>query len=281
MIRIVCTALIPVLFLLISSCSGDEKPENYGKLNTALYLGDSLAQPLVVGLGGSEGGNAWTSDRWKPKRDEFLKKGYAFLALGYFGMDSIPEVLDRISVDAIHDAIVKASQHPRIDRNRIILLGGSKGAELALLMASYYDDVKAVIAIVPSHVTFPALTLSASTSSWMYREEEVPYVPVPWSAVSALTKRDLRRAFELMLEDTAAVSAARIRIEKIKGPIMLMSATQDEMWPSKEMSDEMVEYLSKNKFNFPVEHVVIKGSHIAPLDHFDQVFDFLDRHLGR
>lgn len=30
-----------------------------------LYLGESENQPLVVGLGGSEGGNAWASDHWK------------------------------------------------------------------------------------------------------------------------------------------------------------------------------------------------------------------------
>ncbi|MFT5841470.1 MAG: cephalosporin-C deacetylase-like acetyl esterase, partial [Pseudohongiellaceae bacterium] len=36
-----------------------------------------------------------------------------------------------------------------IDSDCIILIGGSKGAELSLALASYYPQIKAVIAIVP------------------------------------------------------------------------------------------------------------------------------------
>ena len=50
-----------------------------------LYLGKGEKQPLVVGFGGSEGGNAWSSDYWKKTRDQFIERGYAFLAIGYLG----------------------------------------------------------------------------------------------------------------------------------------------------------------------------------------------------
>ena len=70
-------------------------------VNSILYLGSGKSQPLVVGLGGSEGGNAWAGDYWKATRDAFLAKGYAFLALGYFGATGAPDTLDRISIDAL------------------------------------------------------------------------------------------------------------------------------------------------------------------------------------
>jgi uncharacterized protein len=85
------------------------------------------------------------------------------------------------------------------------LIGGSKGAELALLLASHYPDVKCVVALVPGHCAFPALTLGATTSSWTFQGSEVPFVPMPWAAVPAALKHDLRQAFTIMLRDTAAV----------------------------------------------------------------------------
>ena len=60
-------------------------------VESVLYLGKNKHQPLVVGLGGSEGGNAWASDYWKTTRDQFIEKGYAFLAIGYFGAEGTPE----------------------------------------------------------------------------------------------------------------------------------------------------------------------------------------------
>lgn len=36
-------------------------PARYGKVATELFLGGGDGQPLLVGLGGAEGGNAWAS----------------------------------------------------------------------------------------------------------------------------------------------------------------------------------------------------------------------------
>jgi predicted peptidase len=195
-------------------------------------------------------------------------------------MDETPEQLDRISIDAIHEAIMRAADNPKIDTSRIALIGGSKGAELALVMASHFPSIKCVVGIVPCNVTFPGLTLLASTSSWTLHQEEVPFVPVPWAAVPSLTTGDLRSGFEIMLEDQEAVEKAKIQVEKINGPILLVSATKDEMWPSTEMSNEVMERLKILNFKFPHKHIAIEGNHTAPLDHFDVVFDFLKTNFG-
>ena len=60
--------LLLTTVLAAISCSND-LPENYGQVQPILYLGEGEKQPLVVGLGGSEGGNPWASDRWKPTRE--------------------------------------------------------------------------------------------------------------------------------------------------------------------------------------------------------------------
>lgn len=248
-------------------------------VNSRLYVGDADKQALIVGLGGSEGGNPWASNYWKKTRDEFISKGYAFLALGYFGAEGAPDTLDRISLEKVHDAIIEATKHPKIDKNRIALIGGSKGAELALLLASHFSDIKCVIAIVPSHVAFPGLTNHLSTSSWTYQGKEVPYVPVSEEAIPALIKRDLRTAFDTMLNDKAAVEKALIHVEDIKGPVLLLSATHDEMWGSTPMSDAIMARLKTNNFAYHYQHIAIDGTHAAPLKHFDKIFDFLANHF--
>jgi dipeptidyl aminopeptidase/acylaminoacyl peptidase len=269
--------LILVTFLsLIVGCGSPDLPENHGQVEQQFYLGGGEQQPLIVGLGGSEGGNAWTSDYWAKTRNQFIDSGYAFLAIGYFGGLGTPPELDRIALEGIYDAIMKTAKNPKINANKIAIIGGSKGGELALLLASVYPEIKCVVGIVPSHCTFPSLTLSASTSSWMYQDREVAYVPATWSSVPAILKRDLRSAFEIMLEDKEAVQNALIKVEKIKGPVLLLSATKDESWPSTEMSEKVIERLESNNFQYEYQHIPIIGPHAAPLKHFDKVFQFLD-----
>jgi dienelactone hydrolase len=72
------------------------------------------------------------------------------------------------------------------------VLGGSKGGELVLALASYYPDIDAVVSIVAGDAAFPGHTAAMTTSSWSLHGEPLPFVPMRWSAVPALLRRDLR-----------------------------------------------------------------------------------------
>lgn len=144
---------------------------NHGKMDTHLYLGDSIQQPLIVAFGGGEGGNDWERNYLKGKRDSLLAKGFAVWAIGYFNTENSPGSLDRISLNAIADTILRiARRTPSIDTSRIVLMGASKGGELVLNLASRYSCFKGVIALSTPTVSFPALTIAANTSSWMYHD---------------------------------------------------------------------------------------------------------------
>jgi cephalosporin-C deacetylase-like acetyl esterase len=250
-------------------------------VESKLYLGDSSSsQPLIVGLGGSEGGNAWAGNYWKNTRDEFLKKGYAFLAIGYFKAKGTPDTLDRIAIEKVHNAISEAAKNPAVNKNKIAIIGGSRGGDLALLVGSYFKDIKAVVAIVPSHVAFPGNTDHFTTSSWTYKGKELPFVPVSEEAVPALMKHDLRSTFEIMLKDSIAEQKAIIKIEKINGPVLLMSATKDEVCPSTPMCERMIARLKTKKFKYHYEHIAIEGTHSSALKHFNKVFNFLEKYFG-
>ena len=254
-------------------------PPRHGQVDVELFAREGGKRPLLVGLGGGEGGNAWASERWTPQRERFLDQGYALLALGYFGTPNSPEKLDRISLDGVHAAILKAAQDPRVDGRCIAIVGGSRGAELALLLASHYPDIKAVVAIVPGSAVFPSLTDAMTTPGFSLNDQSLPFVPMTWGATPDLLVGNLRGAFETIMRDEAAMQRAAIAVEKINGPVQFVSASRDEMWPSKEMADAMMLRLKANGFLHHSEHLVVQGGHGEPLDEFPKMEAFLQRHF--
>lgn len=273
--------LIFGLLLIISSNSFAQTILETPNVESKLYVGDGVNQPLIVGLGGSEGGNAWTSDYWKKTRDQFIERGYAFLAIGYFGAKGTPDKLEKIAIEDVHYAIELAKKNKKINKQKIAIIGGSRGADLALLLGSYYDDIKGVVAIVASNVTFPGNTNHFTTSTWTYQNKELPFVPVNDEAVPYLMRNDLRGTFEAMLQDSIEEEKALINIEKINGPILLISATKDEISPSTPMAEKMITRLKTYNFKHKYEHIAIEGGHSAPLKHFDLVFKFLETNFSK
>jgi pimeloyl-ACP methyl ester carboxylesterase len=265
-----------LLITLLSNNSFSQITLNTPNTESVLYVGEGENQPLIVGLGGSEGGNAWANDYWKETRTQFIKRGYAFLAVGYFGVKDAPPVLNRIAIEDVWNAIMAATKNPRINKTKIAVIGGSRGADLALLLGSYYTDITCVVGLVPSHVVFPGHTDHFTTSCWTFQGKELPFVPVNEEAVPFLIKRDLRGTFEAMLKDSLAEQGALIKVENIKGPILLISATDDEICPSTPMSEKMIARLKNNRFKYNFNHIEIKGGHAEPLKHFNQVFTFLE-----
>lgn len=277
--------LIVILFIISaqSPILAQEKqaaiPERHGQVSPQLFMEAGKKQPLIVGLGGSEGGNPWASQFWKAQRDRFLAQGYAVLALGYFGTKESPAKLDRIAIEGIHAAVMQAAKTPGVNAECIIVMGGSRGGELALLLGSLYKEYDAVIGIVAGSSVFPALTMTMDTPGWSHHGKLLPFVPVTEATYPALLRRDLRAAFSIMMEDQLAMDKAVIAVENINGPVMLLSAKKDEMWPSTEMSEMIAKRLTAKKFTYPVQHIAIDGNHSAPLKHFDVVEQFLEREL--
>ncbi|NND23464.1 MAG: prolyl oligopeptidase family serine peptidase [Acidimicrobiia bacterium] len=254
--------------------------DKHGVVEAKLYLGKSNQQPLFVGFGGGGGGNDWTRNYLKEKRDTLNQKGYAVLAIGYFKSNGTPKHLDRVSLDAIRDTILSVAQHPQIDESKIILFGGSRGGELVLNLASRYKEFTGVIAASTSNVSFPAITLYANTSSWTYEGNEVPYVPAPLRTISPALKGDLYTTHAMMLEDKEASKKAEIEVENINGPILIMSGKDDDQWPAPEMSDRLIQRLKNKNFKYYNEHIKLEGGHIAPLEHFNLVLVFLEEHFN-
>ncbi len=280
-------ALIVLLALhtwyVVASFDTETLPDRYGQVDEQLYIEPSTeghAKPLLVLLGGAEGGNAWTRSRWKAQRDRFLAQGYAVLAIGYFGMPNTPEKLDRIGIEGVYAAIVRAAQNPEINADCIAVLGGSRGGELALVLGSRYPDIRTVVALSPSSAVFVSHTDAMVTSAFAFEGQSLPFVPMLWSATPELILGDIGGVMRKLVANQPAMDAAAIRVEQINGPLLLVSGAQDDMWPSREMSDAMMARLERAGFQPAHEHWALPGGHTAPTEEFPRIEAFLSTHFA-
>jgi len=57
------------------------------------------------------------------------------------------------------------------------------------------------------------------------------------------------------LRDARAVERATIPVEKIRGPVQLVSGVDDQMWPSSDLADIALRRLETHRHPFPFRHI--------------------------
>lgn len=213
--------------------------------------------PGIIVLGGSEGGI--------PRELAALvaSHGYVTFAAGYFGLAPLPKDLDRVPLESIIKAVEWLAAQPGVDANRIGIIGGSKGAELALLVASHTPRIKSVIAFAPSSVAYESITDAAgSTSSWTFGGKELAYAPYARSDAY----KESKKLIDLYVGSLAAAPPeSEIEVEKINGPVLLISGKQDQLWPSAAMADRIAARSRRLHAKYAVENVQFDdaGHHAA------------------
>jgi esterase/lipase len=214
--------------------------------------------PVVVVLGGSEGGYPSV-----PVLMQRLRSADISVAqIAYFGFPDGPAHLQEISIDAVSDEISALSQ----GHTCIGLIGISKGAELALLLAAHRPVSDVTIAVVPSHVSWQSPRLSLrNTASWTLDGEPVPFVPYSTISLSAVRAAfDYDTALPLhqsALEDEEAVRRASIPVEEVDQPVLLMSAKRDQVWPSFLMAKMLAARADRLIPNHNVTHLAYDHDH--------------------
>ena len=193
--------------------------------------------------------------------------GYSVLALAYFGGEGMPPALQEIPIERFKEAIHWLSRQPAVLKDRIGVMGGSKGGELALLVSSLVSQVKAVAAIVPSSIIFLGIGSSynpkKAKSSWSYQGHALPFATASLKALilEVLTQSVRGRSFQFspayqaVLQTPGLYQQAVIPVESIHGPILLVSGTDDGYWPSPALCEIAVQRLKENSFSHPVRHL--------------------------
>lgn len=205
-----------------------------GLVGTFYEPPDGGRHPALLVLGGSEGG----IPRVAGPSGGFASRGYAVLALAYFGVEGLPGTLSNIPLE-YGTAINWLAAQPSVDATRIGVIGASRGAELALLLGGIYPRLRVVVAYMPSHVVVRGCCDPRTTFfAWTIGGRPIAAMPPPG-----------RR-------DPLEAQRAEIQVERIRGALLLVSGKDDGVWPSAESAAKIVARLQQQRFPFPYESLV-------------------------
>ncbi len=229
--------------------------------------------PGVIILGGSEGGlfEGWAR--------AFAANGFAALTLAWFAYPSLPDELVEIPLEYFDRAAAWMKAQPKVKAGGLGLLGGSKGGEAALLAATRNADFRAVVAMTPAAHMWEGHTMAffssdyRPVSSWSLGGQGLPYIPFKVSpAEKEIYKKGELASFVpffrdgLAQADPALIEKAAIPVEKIRAPILLISGTDDQIWPAGEFCAAILDRLKKAGFPYEAKHLSNeKGGHSSCL----------------
>lgn len=174
-----------------------------------------------------------SSGRLDVGRAEMLAtRGATALALRWFGGPGQPGLPREIPLETFTEAIDLLA----VEVDRIALVGLSYGAEAALLTAARDPRVDAVVALAPTDVAWEGQHERVDDprrSKWTWSGRPVPFVPLDrtWAAspMPAFVEHYDR---SLAVADAAVVEAATIRVEDIRGEVVLVAGGDDQVWAS-------------------------------------------------
>jgi dienelactone hydrolase len=190
--------------------------------------------PAMVVLGGSGGGIPPPGGA----AGGLASRGYAVLALAYFNAPGLPRTLSNVPLEYFGTAFDWLAAQASVDPDRIGVVGASRGAELALLIGVLYPRIRVVVAYMPSNVVWRGCCDMSTRFAWTIGGRPVATMPPPG-----------RR-------DPAEAQRAEIQVERIHGPLMLISGRDDGVWDSAEMAGKIVARLKQHNFGFPYESLV-------------------------
>ncbi len=209
-------------------------------------LDDSEPRPVVVILHGAEGGNE-AGRRFGPI---LARMGYAAVSLPYYSPNwgefgpppSLPELpgsfID-IRVDQLAELRQALVGMDGVDVERFGLIGASKGAEFALIAASRYDWIDAVVAYAPTDVVWEGWGLETveaegTRSSFSFDGQPLAFMPYRGFVEGLLAGpgvADLRAIHENGRADHPEREVeARIPLEAYGEALILIAGEKDAQW---------------------------------------------------
>ncbi len=235
-----------------------------------LYLPDPYAhpgpRPAVMVLNGSGGGIN------EPRAALYASHGYAAFALAYFKAPGLSDYISNTPLDYFERGLAWLRRRVRPLHDFVAVSGQSRGGELALLLgATFPEAVSAVIGYVPGAVVHSAQNaadpaIGREGPTWLYRGQPLPHL---WEGNRTATWAPFdegepphrhERAIRTALRDAQAVERARIRVERMRGPVLLLSATDDGSWPSSDYARMVTARLAEVRHPYPVVHHDFAGA---------------------
>ncbi|KMK75327.1 acyl-CoA thioesterase/bile acid-CoA:amino acid N-acyltransferase family protein [Alkalihalobacillus pseudalcaliphilus] len=197
--------------------------------------------PNVILLAGSDGGSLASA------ASLLASQGYCVFDLAYFNQEGVPKNLESIPLEYFEQAI-QLLQTQTNNQDKVALIGYSRGAELALLLASEFNQFSAVIAGAPGAYITSGLrnSIFAPIPSWTFKNQAKPYLKFqhrPTQMFGLMKNWFLRKPASFLgiwddsLKKIDELEEMRIKVENIKAPVLLVSGDKDQIWPASMFAD--------------------------------------------
>jgi len=217
------------------------------------------SHPAVMILNGSGGGIN------EPRAALYASRGYAAFALAYFKAPGLSDYISNTPLEYFQTGLRWLRKKVQPKHDFVAVSGQSRGGELVLLLgATFPKEVSAVVAYVPGAVVHSGQNacdpkIGREGPTWLLGGKPIPHVwennrTATWAPFDeGPSPHRHEKAILTALQDPDAVARARIRVEDIEGPVMLLSATDDGSWPSSLYSKMVQDKLVDVKHPYPVE----------------------------
>lgn len=212
--------------------------------------------PTVVWLSGAGGGAS------EGPAALLASNGIAALALATHNYEERPDELNRIPLEYISSAIAFASRLH--GQERVGLAGGSRGAEMSLLVASKIPDrIGAVAAVAPTNVGWGGCCSADTTVGYTLGGVDLPSAEIyehpeaqQETVIHGKAPASMRERFLAgMLSGEPA-----IRVEDIQAPILLMAGDADPLWPAALAVELLTQRLQAHEFQPPLHTQIYQGA---------------------
>jgi dienelactone hydrolase len=237
---------------------------DHGLVATFFRPAGTMPRPAIIVVPGSGGGVPETSAAL------LASHGFASLALAYFRAEHLPESLVEIPLEYFEKAILWLRGQEAVGDQPLGVMGGSRGGELALLLGATFPAFKAVVGYVPSGIAHAGISggglqEARRRPAWTYRGEPVPFLSsrnVGQMEPTPVTSEPLPLTpiFLRAMEDRDAVEAAVIPVERINGPVLLISGQDDQMWPSPVLAEIAMKRLAQHHHRYLYQHLSYPGA---------------------
>ena len=203
---------------------------------------------VVVVYGGSEGSPDYS------RAEQLCDDGYEVLSLFFFGQPNQKPTLANVPLeqfDEVADYIDTNIEDNGGETGPVTVIGTSKGAEFAELLAARGYPVDNVVAFAPAHYSYSGLDFARGQElpSFTDRGETVEYASFREASISAGAKMmwDMATKYPVSYrptyEDAArnAADEARIELGDFGGNVLLFGGEDDQMWQSADAARALAE----------------------------------------
>jgi dienelactone hydrolase len=220
--------------------------------------------PAVLMLGGAEGG------LHEDDAALLAAHGYVVLALAYYGLPGLPQTLGNIPVEYFGTALDYLTSRADITAGQIAVHGVSKGGEAALLIGSIFPEIRAVISVVGGGVVTQGISqdvqagslleiLRTPVANWTYQGRELPYLPnvvTPRMEAAVAAGGPVSLGWAAPdLTQASKVAEAAIAVERINGPVLLISGADDQTY-GPAFQEKAAQRLTAARHRYPFRHIV-------------------------